>query len=329
MRSALTTRTILAVVLGALALFGSGCISILSGENVVTQRAPGVATLGATMCISDYDADHYGNATTPFPNCTRAGVQETDNGCHPGEPAPPNTFCVADGDDLSNPIKAQVLVAFRVPNGVSEPQSFPSDAQDTTFTRSQSYTDGLTALFNAVPGQHWVGYISGFKNNLDPANDPGDRVFAMHAEFGLPSANDGGPFPGPLKYRIVAGLRGLDDITQSGDPVMCDGSNHPTLCADSPTNTPPAFPADLSKPVSDFGVLAGSKGVAGQGGRATVTFPVKYVDGGGLGAKDLALSAATTLPGGSATPGAKTLRVTPGSTNSMSVTVAEIGRAHV
>jgi hypothetical protein len=53
-----------------------------------------------------------------------------------------------------------------------------------------------------------------------------------------------------------------------------------------------------------------------------VSFPVKYADGGGLGAKDLALSASTTVPGGTATPGAATMRVAPNSTNTMNVTVA-------
>ena len=104
--------------------------------------------------------------------------------------------------------------------------------------------------------------------------------------------------------------------------MTCGGGLHLTLCADTPANAAPDFPADLSRAVSDFGVLAGSQSTAGQGGVATVTFPVKYVDGGGIGAKDLALTASTTLPGGSATPGAEVMRVTPGNTDSMSVTVA-------
>src|SRR5206468_4076742 len=110
--------------------------------------------------------------------------------------------------------------------------------------------------------------------------------------------------------------------TQSGDPVTCDGSGpHPTVCADTPTNTPPAFPADLSKAVSDFGVLGGTHGTAGQGGTATVSFPVKYGDAGALGAKNLTLTATTTLPGANATPSATTLHVNPNSTNTVNVTV--------
>src|SRR5215213_5585587 len=224
MRSALIARTALVVVVGALALLATGCISILSGELVVTQRAPGVAMVGATMSISDYDHNHYDT-------CQRSNVEETDNGCHPGE----GSFCFADGDDNSGPVSGQLLVGFRVPDGVAAPGSFPSDTQDTTFSFSQSYTNGLTAMFTPVAGEHWVGYVSGFKNQIDPANHPADRSFSLHAEFGLPAAADGGPFPGPLKYRIAAGLRNLDDSTQSGDQVTCDGSGpHLTICADSP-----------------------------------------------------------------------------------------------
>ena len=313
MRSLPIVKTGLILLLGALALLSTGCISIKSGQTVVTQRAPGVATLGATFCISDYDQSHYDT-------CNPSNVEEVDSR-GPGA----NT----DGDDFSSPLNFQMLVAFRVPDGVTAPASFPSDAQDTTFTFSQSYTNGLTAAYPRVPGEHWVGYISGFKNNLDPANDPDDRGFAVHAEFGLPPAADGGPFPGPLKYRIAAGLRALNSSSESGNPVACDGSGTlPTICADAPANTPATstspgiFPADLQKPVSDFGVLAGSQATAGQGGVATVSFPVKYADGGGLGAKTLAMTASTTLPGGSATPGATTMQVQPNGTQTMNVNVA-------
>src|SRR4051794_5118985 len=312
MRSSHMTRTGLVVLLGALALLATGCISIKSGQTLVTQRAPGVATLRATFCISDYDQDHY-------ITCNAGDVEEVDS-----RTGGANT----DGDDFSSPLSFQMLVAFRVPDGVTAPQSFPSDARDTTFTFSQSYTDGMTAAYAPVAGEHWVGYISGFKNNLNPASDPDDREFGVQAEFGLPSAADGGPFAGPLKYRIAAGLRALNSSTESGDPVVCPDPAHPTICADTPANTPAAtgtpavFPANLEKPVSDFGVLAGNRATAGQGGTATVSFPVKYADGGGLGAKNLSLTASTTLPGGSATPGATSMQVQPGGTHTMNVNVA-------
>src|SRR5690348_3386977 len=130
MRS-VSKKASLAVVVGALALLTSGCISILSGQEIVTQRAPGVATLGATFCISDYDQDHYAT-------CNPDTVQELDSR------APGNN---TDGDDYSSPPSVQLLVAFRIPSAAIHPQSFQNDTQSTTFNFSQSYTDSLTATY--------------------------------------------------------------------------------------------------------------------------------------------------------------------------------------
>src|SRR4051794_15913706 len=105
MPSAFNIKTGLISLVGALALFATGCVSIKSGETVVTQRAPGVATLGATFCISDYDHDHY-------PDCEPSNIEEQDSR---------NIQTSADGDDLSSPPPVQLLVAFRVPNGVIAP----------------------------------------------------------------------------------------------------------------------------------------------------------------------------------------------------------------
>ncbi len=58
---------------GTLALFITGCISIKSGQTVVTQRAPGVVRLGATLCVTDRDQNHY-------PDCNPSNVQASDNG---------------------------------------------------------------------------------------------------------------------------------------------------------------------------------------------------------------------------------------------------------
>src|SRR5688500_3445791 len=113
MRSAHIARTGLVTLLGALALLSTGCISIQSGQTVVTQRAPGVATLGATFCISDYDESSY-------PDCKPTNVEEVDNRCD---------GCNSDGDQYSTPPSVQLLVAFRVPDGAIAPPSFQNDAQ--------------------------------------------------------------------------------------------------------------------------------------------------------------------------------------------------------
>ena len=191
-------------------------------------------------------------------------------------------ICSADGDELSEPVSVQMLVAFRVPDGVTAPPSFPSDTQDTTFTFSQSYTDGLTAMLHSR-ARRALGRVH---LRLQGQSRPGDQAGRSRVRGARrvrpPAAADGGPFAGPLKYQITPAWRGgfAFESTNSGDPVTCDGSGpHFTLCADTPADAAPAtattpaiFPANLSKPVSDFGVLAGSQATAPQGGTATVAF---------------------------------------------------------
>lgn len=306
----LITRTFLVVLVGALALLASGCISIKTQGAAQSRGTPGVVNLGGTVCVSDYDANTYTTCQPSTPiaeldNCRGVG---TDCG-----------FTGGDGDDSTSDRTGQLLVAFRVPNGANAPESFKSDDLAHTFDQNVGYTDAMNERYTAVRGEHWVGYASGFLK-INPHDTAGDREISFHAEFGLPTAANGGPFPGQLKWRMAVGFRQIADQSQVATPVSC--TDFLVFCADSPPNAPPAFPADFTKSVSDFGVLAGSRGVAGQAGRATVTFPVKYVDAGGLGARNLSLTASTTLPGGTATPGATTMRITPGATSTMNVTVS-------
>ena len=293
-RVVLTASTVL------LALLVSGCISIKTQDASQTRNTPGVVNLGGSVCISDYDFNHY---TT----CQASNVVEQDNR---------STGGFGDGDDGSGQQSGQLLVAFRVPDGAVAPASFKSDDLAHTFDQNPSYSDQMNARFTPVPGEHWVGYISG----LVSVTPPDSRTLAYHAEFGLPPGADGGPSASPFKWRQAVGFRSLSDPSQTASPVTCDSGI--IFCADSPTNTPPAFPPDLSRVVSDFGVLGGSHATAGQGGTATVSFPVKYADANGLGAKDLSLTASTTLPGGTVQPGATSIHMAPNSTSTMNVTVA-------
>src|SRR5690242_16531527 len=290
-------RTALALATAALTLVLSGCISIKT--ETISQRAPGVFTVHATVCVTDNDQDTY-------PDCHVSNVAETD------------TF--GDGDNNNAPESGQMLVGFRVPDGTTAPTSFQSAAHDTTFNESDSYAQQLSATFTPVAGEHWVGYVSGFKT-IDPHNQAADRTTSFTPEFALPAQAGGGPFAGPLHWRMAIGFRALDNAGQSGDPVDCSGSNHVTICVDSPPNNPPDFPADLQTPVSDFGVLAGGGVSTGQGTTATVAFPVRFLDGGTLGARTLSLTASTAVPGSGATPSTTTLHIAPNTTQNVNVSV--------
>jgi hypothetical protein len=300
-------RFSLAVALIATLGFGlAGCISIKS--ETATQSAPGIVTLGGVMCVSDYDANTY-------PDCQASNVAELDR------VLPCNLFCFADGDDNTAAVNGQMLVAFRVPNGTVAPTSFPSDAGDTTFNFNQGYTDALTALYTAVPGEHWVGYLSGFKT-VDPHTKAADRQIAFHAPFALPPQGNGAPISTPFHWRLAVGFRELQDSTESNRPISCaDDINHLTACVDSPVNSAPDFPADLQQAVSDFGVLAASPVKAGQGKTATLSFPVRYLDGAGIGSKPFAFAATTNVPGATATPSVSSLSLAGGATPTVTVSV--------
>jgi hypothetical protein len=297
----MTARALrLIALLIALALGLTGCISIKT--EPVTQRAPGVVTLGGSVCVSDYDSSTY---TT----CNASNVAEVDR-----------TTCstICDGDNNTAPERGQLLLGFRVPDGTTAPTSFQSDAQDTTFNASPSYTAALTGRFTPIPGEHWVGYVSGFKT-IDPKGQASDRLIAFHAEFALH------PQTAPLTtlhWRLVAGFRALDDSTQSGAPIDCNSVNPFTICTDTPVVAAiPGTLTDLTKSVSDIAVLAGTPVAAAQGQTVTLTFPVSDVDGGAKGPQNLALSATTALPGSTPNAGAGIFNLPANTTKNATVTV--------
>ena len=270
-----------AVALAVLAGTLTGCVSIKSQTAV--QRAPGVVELRGVVCASDYDSSH--SAT-----CRRTNVAERDN---------------STGDAEQNGL-GQLLVGFRVPEGTSAPAGFPSDAADVIFSVSPSYSAELERLFPTGEGERWAGYVSTAKR-FD-RDEPADRVTGFRPEFGLPPTPGG--FDGPFGWRLVAGVRELGSADDAGKPVECASGFR---CADSPPNDPPRFPPNLQTPVSDFGFPAAAGANAPAGETAVVSFPLRYTDGAGLGAQDVALSATTDVPSASATPPA-TLRIAPGTT---------------
>lgn len=275
-------------VLGC-AVFLTGCVSIKSQTAV--QRAPGVVELRGVVCASDYDSSE---STT----CRVSNIAERDNGT---------------GDAVGSGL-GQLLLGFRVPEGTTAPESFPSDAQDVTFRANASYTAALEARFPTGAGERWVGYVSGAKS-FDP-DVPADRATGFRPEFGLP-AQPGG-FEGPFPWRLVVGFRSLADVGQAANPVTCNQGF--TFCSDAPRNTPPAFPANLQSPVSDFGFLAAPAAAVTPGTTATLAFPLRYTDGGNLGARDVALGASTNVPATAASLAAGTQRMQPG-TNPVPVSV--------
>ena len=279
-----------AVGITALAIALSGCITIKT--QTTSQRAPGVISLNLSVCASDDDRSVYDA-------CDSAGADRNTTESHnSGE---------AGFDGLG-----QVLVGFRVPDGTDAPASFPSATQDVFFNSSPSYTAALNSRFPAAPGSRWFGYISTPKL-FDLTNASGLET-SFSPEFTLPPQPGGEPFAGPFPWRAVIGLRPLNDEDDAGQPVTCG-----TLCFDSPVTARVA--TNLTAAVSDFGVLTPASTAVGQGETATVSFPIRYLDGRAKGPQNLTLTATTDLPGSTATPSATRLTVAPGSTTTVDVTV--------
>jgi hypothetical protein len=286
-------------IVAAVALSTSlaGCISIKSQS--ASQRAPGTVTLAAVICGSDYNRSVYPDCDGDAADGTGpANVQETDN----------TRF---DADSTAD---GQILVGFRVPAGVVGPTGFLSDAGDVQFNHSPTYTSELQRLYPPSEGRQWVGYISTVKH-YDPTLAAA-RQTAFHAEFTLPSQADGEPFQSPFPWRLVVGFR---NAATPNDPVACGNAVNGNFCFDSP---PPAVvPTSISTPVSDFGVLSGGSVTVNQGQNAVLSFPVRYLDSGGLLAQDFSIAATTTVPAGTATATPAPLHALPDSTNSVTVTV--------
>jgi hypothetical protein len=279
-----------AVGITVLVIALSGCVTIKS--QTTSQRAAGVISLKLVVCATDEDRSVY-------PDCDSTGAdRNTEESHNSGE---------ANFDGLG-----QLLVGFRVPVGTIAPSNFPSATKDVFFNSDPTYTAALDTKFPPSAGERWVGYISTPKT-FDRANTSGLQT-SFQPEFTLPPQADGAPFAGPFPWRAVVGLRPLNDPNDAGNPVTCG-----TLCFDSPVTA--RIATNLSSPVSDFGVVSGAGATVGQGDTATLSFPVRYLDGRGTGPQNLSFTATTNLPGSSATPSATTLTVAPDSTATVNVTV--------
>ena len=270
-------------VLALLAVVLSGCVSIKS--QTAFQRLPGFVTLRLDVCVSDRDRSTYATCDPSDPD---RNTEETDNGF--------------DGDGASG--RGQLLVGFRVPVGTGAPATFASTDGRGSFTRNAGYTALLNANFAPPAGFRWEGYSS-TDVPFDPDQEQ-DRAARLEPEFTLPAGAGGAPFTGPFRWRAVVGFRQTGaGAANPGDPIVCN-TVAGTVCFDSPIA---GIPSSLSQAVSDLGVLSGRGDPVGQGQTAELTFPIQNLDGGGLGARTVTLSASTNLPGATAAPSAGSVSV--------------------
>ena len=167
------------------------------------------------------------------------GTAEVDNG--------------VDGDEQGAG-RGQLMVGYRVVDGSVGPASFISQDGQLTMSRNPEYTAALTKTFPPAAGFRWEGYLSS-ETQFNP-DIAGDRTTSLRPEFSLPSRGDGAPFAGPYQWRPMVGFRATGPgNAQASDKLDCNNTNH-TLCFDSPGFSG-GVGGDLTKAVSDFGVLPG------------------------------------------------------------------------
>jgi hypothetical protein len=211
----------------------------------------------------------------------------------------------------------QFLLAYRVPQGTSAPDSFNSTSGPAlTFRKSSSYTSEVQRLQPAPAGQEWVGYVS---DPFSIAVSPNPTVGTVGPVFGLPRPADGSPFAGPFTYRTIAGGRETN-LTDAGTrPVVCAVSDITasisatggalTECMSSPTL--PDLATSLSVPVSDLALIPTGTPSVYPGDTASVPFDAKAV-GAAAGGTAYALSVASTLAGSSGSPATPNFTPAPG-----------------
>ena len=135
----------------------------------------------------------------------------------------------------SNPCEAdffggqtQSMLAFAVPKGSSAPATITAvpgpGASAITFSRNQEVGEKF-AQIPAEEGQpQWppsgsevIGYLSDAFSNAKGAN----LQWTVDAEFGLPSAADGGTFGGPFVAALASGARFVSEAFPASRPIKC------------------------------------------------------------------------------------------------------------
>jgi hypothetical protein len=239
-----------------------------------------------------------------------------------GSPAPSTGCPVSNNPSSATP--TELLVAYRLPDGMRAPDSFVGTVDSPTppeiqinFKKDKGYTDSLTAVAAPPAGEHWVGYrgdgTSGSDVNLNP-------------RFGLPRPSDGHAFHGPLKYRTVVGFYSTS-TPNAEDPVVCNAdptqpstpnsNGSSSVCIDYPTGTD--WQSDESFATRDLGIVPPAQTSAQQNSSTELTFTADYA-GASTATATFSLTATTTAPDVMLKPSATSL--TPATDSQTPITVA-------
>lgn len=338
-------RICLALAALAAAVAMTGCASIKS------QTAAQQDVIGPVQLTTEFCAPAFGKPNVAPPARTVAAPVE--GGANPGA-------CESAGDVSAMFDTGQFLVAYLVPDGITLPASLSATLSGTpapvdsaplagtpaggrsaslTFTQDagQKYAAAAAAQDGALPGTHWVSYVSDV-TSITSAPDPLD--VSLPVPVPLPKPADGSPYEGPLAVKTQLGDRIVD--TAEGSPLSADrpidcteslldnklrtispavlrartaravlaalrrhGARAHGAVAKPPFDTTVCFDGDAqatSAATNDLGILPGTPAASGLPG-TTVAVPFNAEWAGQANeAANFTLTAATNLAGATATP---------------------------
>ncbi len=120
--------------------------------------------------------------------------------------------------------------------------------------------------------------LQGFGYLSTPSQEVKDQAveWSVDADFGLPTAADGAPFPGPFAAAVASGFRVVSNEQSATRPVHCVRFESTTSLKESEAICLGGVPP-VQVGTSDLKIAAPAKPAqAFVGGSAQVTFPLKF-----------------------------------------------------
>lgn len=304
-----------AVIVAALVL--SACAYFKSGSLVLSQ------------------AGGIGPAHVHFVLCSGPDVEGA--GCQPS----------------SNTEDLQYLFGIAVPPGSAVPQTVTAiptgGGSPIVFTRNDEVAPQFAASSSALeklakeegapaefPGtQAWppaglegIGYLS----NPQHENENELNEWNVDVDVALPTPAEGAPYPGPFATALVYGARQVNSESPSNRPVRCAIIENETM-PDPSSAICPGVGLKGQVGTSDLKIAAPAKTSAFVGGKAKVTFPLKFASSAspspsfGLAASSTLSKASLKLSSTTFTPGAPDpTHLSPPASGSVTVTIPKTAK---
>jgi hypothetical protein len=292
---------------GALALAASGCAFVKPNSLAVSQpQGIGPVRVHFNLCTFKLGSSE-----------EVCGLNEADQSLQylagiavPPGSVPPTTFTAV-------PVGGGAPIVFTRNDEVATEIAAASVTMQEALEKIPPENPEEAALLEQVFGRRWppsglqgVGYLSAPVQEVKGATG----AWSVDADFGLPTAADGGPFPGPFATAIAWGAREVTASQPGSRPVRCtrvegekfEQKEGEALCSGGIQQ------AQIG--TADLRIAAPAKpGKAFVGGSAELAFSLKFAATAAAAVPTFALSATTTLKGGKTKLGSPSF--TPGPPN--------------